>query len=110
MTITSTITFSGKEFACNAGGAGDTGLTPGSGRSPGEENGNPLQYFCLKNPMDRETWAIVHGVTKSQTRLKQLSIHALYLLLWAQVPQKKWTSPQSRQKTLKCSTWVQSQK
>ena len=48
MTITSTITFSGKEFACNAGGAGDTGLTPGSGRSPGEENGNPLQYFCLK--------------------------------------------------------------
>ena len=56
MTIISTITFSGKEFACNAGGAGDTGLTPGSGRSPGEENGNPLQCFCLKNPMDREAW------------------------------------------------------
>ena len=40
----------GKESACNAG---DTGLIPGSGRSPGEENGNPHQYSCLNNPMDR---------------------------------------------------------
>ena len=45
--------------------AGDLGSIPQSGRSPGEENGNPLQYFCLGNPMDREAWqAIVHGVTK----------------------------------------------
>ena len=45
--------------------AGDTGLIPGSGRSPGEGNGNPLQYSCLGNPMDKEAWqATVHGVTK----------------------------------------------
>ena len=43
----------GKESACNAG---DPGSIPGSGRSPGEENGNPLQYSCLGNPMDRGTW------------------------------------------------------
>jgi len=55
----------GKESACNAG---DPGLVPGSGRSPGEGNGNPLQYSCLKNTMDRgASWAIVHGVAKSQT-------------------------------------------
>ena len=48
----------------------DVGSTPGSGRSPGEGNGNPLQYSCLENPMDRGAWwATVHGVTKSQTRL-----------------------------------------
>ena len=51
--------------------AGDTGLMPGSGRSPEEGNGNPLQYSCLENPMDRGAWqAIVPGVEKSQTRLK----------------------------------------
>ena len=49
---------------------GDVGLIPGSGRSPGEGNGNPLQYSCLENPMERGAWrATVHGVTKSQTRL-----------------------------------------
>ena len=48
--------------------AGDTGLIPGLGRSPGEGNGNPIQYSCLENPMDRETWwATVHGVAKSRT-------------------------------------------
>ena len=55
----------GKESTCNAG---DLGLTPGSGRSPGEGNGNLLQHYCLKNSMGREAWqAIVHGVGKSQT-------------------------------------------
>ena len=55
----------GKESACNAG---DPGLIPGSGRSPGEGNGNPLQYSCLGNAMDRAAWrATVHGVTKSDT-------------------------------------------
>ena len=49
---------------------GDTDSIPGSGRSPGEGNGNPLQYSCLENPMERGAWqATVHGVAKSQTRL-----------------------------------------
>ena len=53
---------SGKETACEAG---DAGSIPGPGRSPGEGNGNPLQYSCLMNPMDREAWqVIVHGFTK----------------------------------------------
>ena len=46
----------GKESACNAGGTRDMGLIPGSGRSPGEGNGNPLQYSCLENSMDRGVW------------------------------------------------------
>ena len=50
--------------------AGDTGSIPGSGRSPGEGNGNPLQYSCLENPMDGGAWqAIIHRVAKSQTQL-----------------------------------------
>ena len=50
--------------------AGDMGLVPGSGRSPGEEDGNTLQYSFLGNPMDRGAWwGIVHGLAKSQTRL-----------------------------------------
>ena len=52
---------------------GDAGLIPGSEISPGEENGNPLQYSCLGNPMDRRPWqATVHGVAKSQTGLQPL--------------------------------------
>ena len=47
---------SGKEFACNEGVEGDAGLIPGLGRSPGGGNGNPLQYSCLKNSMDRGAW------------------------------------------------------
>ena len=54
--------------------AGDLGSIPGSGRSPGEGSGNPLQYFCLENPMDRRAWwATVHGVAKSQTRLSNFT-------------------------------------
>ena len=50
--------------------AGDLGSIPGLGQFPGEGNGSPLQYSCLENPMDGRAWgAIVHGVTKSQTRL-----------------------------------------
>ena len=49
---------------------GDLSLIPGSGRSPGEGNGNPLQYSCLGNPMDRGAcWATVHGIAKSWTQL-----------------------------------------
>ena len=60
----------GKESTYNVG---DLGSIPGSGRSPGEWNGNPLQYSCLENPMDRGAWqATVHGIAKSWT---WLSIH-----------------------------------
>ena len=58
----------GKESAHNAR---DLSLIPGLGRSPGGENGNPLQYSCLENPMDRVAWqATVHGVTESWTQLR----------------------------------------
>jgi len=59
-----------KNLPTNAGDVRDVGSVPVSGRSPGGGNGNPLQYPCLENPMDRGAWrAIVHGVVKSQTRL-----------------------------------------
>ena len=61
----------GKESAYNAG---DLGSIPGSGRSPGEGNGNPLQYSWLENPMDGGAWrATVHRVEKSQTRLSDFT-------------------------------------
>ena len=60
--------FSSKESACSAE---DLDSIPGSERSPGEVHGNPLQYSCLENPTDRETWqATVHGVINSWTQLK----------------------------------------
>ena len=60
----------------NAGDAGDTGSVPGSGRSPGKGNGNPLHYSCLENPMDRAAWqATLHGV-------ERLSMHTpLHVIL-----------------------------
>ena len=62
----------GKESTCNEG---DPGLTPGSGRSPGEGNGYPLQYACLENPMDRGAWqAAVHGVAKELDTTEKLTI------------------------------------
>ena len=65
-----------KNPPANAGDVRDSGLIPGSGRSPGGGHGNPLQYSCLENPMDRGAWwAAVHGVPKSRTRLKRLSTH-----------------------------------
>ena len=57
-----------KNPSVNAGDIRGTDSIPGSERSPGEGNGNPLQYTCLENPMDREAWwATVHRVAKSQT-------------------------------------------
>ena len=62
-----------KESACSAG---DPGSIPGLGRSPGEGNGNPLQYPCLENLMDRGVWwAAVQRVAKNRTQLKQLNTH-----------------------------------
>ena len=58
-----------KDSACSAG---DLSSIPGLGRSPGEGNGNPLQYSCLENSMDRGArWATVHGVTKSRIQLSE---------------------------------------
>ena len=63
---------SGKESICNGG---EMVLIPGLGIYPGEGNGNPLQYFCLENPMDRGAWlATVHGVAKSQTQLSNFTL------------------------------------
>ena len=71
-----------EESACNAG---DLGLIPESGRSPGEGNGNPLQYSCLENPNDRGAWqATVHGVAKSWIRLGNFTFF-LFLSLKTQL-------------------------
>ena len=69
-----------KVSVCKVGDIREVGSIPGSGRSLEGGCGNPLQYSCLENPMDREAWkATVHRVSKSQTRLKRLSTLA-YLL------------------------------
>ena len=65
-----------KNLLANARDARDTSLIPGLGRSPGVGNGNPLQYSCLENSMDRRAWrATVHGVTKSRTQLGESHTH-----------------------------------
>ena len=65
-----------KNTRASAGDTRDTGSILGSGRSPGEGHGNPLQYSCLENPMDRGAWwATVHGVIKSWMRLEELNTH-----------------------------------
>ena len=67
MTVDFPYSSDGKESACNAR---EPRSIPGLGRSPGEGNGNPLQYSCLENSMDRGVWrATVHGITKNRTRL-----------------------------------------
>ena len=64
----------GSEVKVSACNAGDLGSIPGLGRSPGEGNGNPLQYSCLENPMDGGAWwATVHGVAESRTRLSDFT-------------------------------------
>ena len=73
---------SGKEPACQCSRHTDMGSIPGPGRSPGEGNGNPLQYSCLENPMDRGAWrATVHEAPKSRIWLKQVSTHAILWVL-----------------------------
>jgi len=67
----------GSDSKESAHSAGDVGLIPGLGRSPGEGNGYSLQYSCLENSMDREAWqAIAHGVTESQTRQNNQHTHS----------------------------------
>ena len=64
----------GSDGKASAYNAGDPGSIPGSGRSPGEGNGTPLQYSCLENPMDGAAWwTAVHGVAKSPTRLSDFT-------------------------------------
>ena len=67
----------GSDSKASVYNAGDPGLSPGMGRSPGEGNGNLLQYYCLENPMDRGAWyATVYGVAKSPTRLSNFTMQA----------------------------------
>ena len=69
----------GSEVKESAWNAGDLDSIPGSGRSPGEGNGNPLQYSCLENPMEGGAWqATVHGVAKSQTQLIDFTFTQIY--------------------------------
>ena len=84
-----------KSPSTNAGKIRDTGSIPGSGRSHGGGHGNQLQYSCLENPMDKGAWrATVHGVAKSQTRLKQPSTHAYHT-------PAKWKRPVMKGQTLR---------
>ena len=72
-----------RHLPANAGDTGDADLIPGSRRSPGEGNGNPLQYSCLENPMDGGAWwVIVHGVTKSWTRLSDFTF-IFFVFFWS---------------------------
>ena len=73
---------SSKEFSCNAGAAGDIGSIPGSGRFPGEGNGNPFQYSHLKNPLDRGAWSsTIHMVSESDMTeaTKHTCTHMAYM-------------------------------
>ena len=84
----------GKESACKAR---DPGLIPGSGRSSGGGHGNPIEYSCLENPMDRGAqWATVHGVSKGQTWLSNWYIHTpchLYSRIQAERSSSTWKVP-----------------
>ena len=76
----------------NAGDIGDAGSTPGSGRTSGGGNSNPLQYSCLENSMDRGAWqATVHGVAKSQTQLSTLTCIAMnkYICVFSDETQRQ---------------------
>ena len=97
---------SGKEPVCQYRIHKRCRFHPWVGKVPGEGNGNPVQYSCLENPMDRGTWrATVHSVTKSQTRLKRLSSHSTmpileiaFLLQLGMRKQKSAFFPESKKK------------
>ena len=101
-----------KESTCNAG---DLGSIPDLGRSPGERNGNPLQYACLENPMDRGAWqATVHVLTKNQTRLSNFHLRIKGDLCGS--PENWWflkikrkhenVYPKSHHESPKCKLWL----
>ena len=76
-----------KNPPASAGDIRDAGLIPGSGTSPGGGHGNPPQYSCLENPMDRGAWwATVHGVTKNGIRRKRLSMHTCVGIMHPEMP------------------------
>ena len=85
----------GSEVKASACNVGDLGSIPGSGRSPGEGNGNPLQYSCLENPMDGGAWrATVHGVAKSRTWLSDFTFtfhltYRIFLSTYSQIHKLK---------------------
>ena len=86
-----------KNLPPTAGDVKDSGLIPGSGRSPGGGHGNPLQCSCLENPTDRGAWlATVHGVAKSRARLKRLSVHIHTLPVGSGVPTLALCTPHVR--------------
>ena len=91
-----------KNLPASAEDIRDVDFIPKLGRFPEEANGNPLQYSCLENPTDRGTWwAIVHGVAKSWTRLKQLST-LIIIKWWKQLSINRMTNGQK-----KCSVSIQ---
>ena len=93
---------SSKESTCNAG---DTGSIPQSGGSPGEGNGNPLQYSCLENPMDGGAWwAAAHGVTTSQTRLSDFTF-THWRRKWQPTPVFLPGESQGRGNLVGCRLW-----
>ena len=98
----------GSEVKASAWNAGDSGLVPGLGRSPGEGNGNPLQRSCLENPRDGgASWAAVYVVAQSRTRLKQLSKQASKHMLakYAQNSPNE-ASIVCEVRTSRCSSWI----
>ena len=87
--------------------AGDVGLIPGLGRSPGGGHGNQLQYSCLEKPMARAAWqAMVHSVAKSQTQLKQLSMHAQLTYRVSLVAQMVKNPPAMQETQVRSLDWV----
>ena len=96
----------GSEVKASAWNARDLGSIPGSGRSPAEGNGNPLQYSCLENPMERGAWwATVQGLTKSRTRLSDfISLHFTSLKRTkVKMPRQTLRGKESRWKSLRGS-------
>ena len=83
--------------------AGDAGLIPESGKSPGDGNGNPLQYSCLENPVDRGTWwTTVHGVAKSWTPLSEFTLTFTYAFLLGRKVMTNLDKACSKAETLLC--------
>ena len=98
-----------KNLLANAGDIRDIGLIPGLGRSPGEGHDNPVQYFCLKNPMDRGAWrVVVHRVTKSWTQLKWLSMHAHWVSTRYQLERASLMAQMVKNPPAVQETWVRS--